>query len=162
MTGEVAEMVTPNLPATMQPKLEEGQRIMVAGRGINPVLNFALEEAQLRKAVLCVLYVKEIAAYFADAPGQLGPAKWKDDPQAQAIMSLMIKEGEARGVCVHPVYAVSEDASASLLDLAATLGLDYIILGSSQRRSLADLLRGSVATQVAQNLPESIRLMIYG
>lgn len=162
MTREVAEMVAPNLPATMQPKLEEGQKIMVAARGINPVLNFALEEAQLRKAVLCVLYVKEISVYFAGAPAALGASKWKDDPQAQAIMSLMIKEGEARGVCVQPVYAVSEDTSATILDLAATLGVDYIILGSSQRRSLADLMRGSVATQIAQNLPESIRLMIFG
>ncbi len=162
MTKEVAEMVAPNLPATMQPRLEEGQKIMVAARGINPVLNFALEEAQLRKAVLCVLYVKEISVYFAGAPTALGASKWKDDPQAQAIMSLMIKEGEARGVCVQPVYAVSEDTSATILDLAATLGVDYIILGSSQRRSLADLMRGSVATQIAQNLPESIRLMIFG
>jgi nucleotide-binding universal stress UspA family protein len=126
------------------------------------VLNFALEEAQLRKAVLCVLYVKEISIYFAGAPAALSKTKWKDDPQARAIMSLMIKEGEVRGVCVQPVYAVSEDPSATILDLAATLGVDYIILGSSQRRTLADLLRGSVATQIAQGLPESIRLMIFG
>ncbi len=162
MTREVAEMVAPNLPATMQPRLEEGQKIMVAARGINPVLNFALEEAQLRKAVLCVVYVKEISIYFAGAPAALGAAKWKDDPHARAIMSLMIKEGEARGVCVQPIYAVSEDTAATILDLAATLGVDYILLGASQRRSLADLLRGSVATQIAQNLPESIRLMIFG
>jgi nucleotide-binding universal stress UspA family protein len=57
---------------------------------------------------------------------------------------------------------VSEDASATILDLAATLGVDFIILGAAQRRTLADLLRGSVTTQIAQNLPESIRLMIYG
>ncbi|MBA3544259.1 MAG: universal stress protein, partial [Chthoniobacterales bacterium] len=162
MTKEVAEMVAPNLPETMQPQLEEGKKIMVAARGINPVLNFALEEAQLRKAVLCVVYIKEIAVYFAGAPKLLGSAKWKDDAQARAIMSLMIKEGEERGVCVQPVYAVSEDASATILDLAATLGVDYIILGASQRRSLADLLRGSVATQIAQHLPESIRLVIFG
>ncbi len=162
MTKEVAEMVAPNLPATMQPKLEEGQKIIVAARGINPVLNFALEEAQLRKAVLCVVYIKEIAVYFAGAPKVLGSSKWKDDAQARAIMTLMLKEGETRGVCVQPVYAVSEDASATILDLAATLGADYIILGASQRRSLADLLRGSVATQIAQHLPESIRLVIFG
>ena len=41
---------------------------MVAARGINPVLNFALEEAQLRKAVLCVVYVKEVVVYFSAAP----------------------------------------------------------------------------------------------
>ena len=162
MTKEVAEMVAPNLPAAMQSRLEEGQKIMVAARGITAVLNFALEEAQLRKAVLCVLYVKEISIYFAGAPAAVGSSKWMDDPQAKAIMALMIKEGEARGVCVQPVYAVSEDTSATILDLAATLGVDYIILGSSQRRTLADLLRGNVATQIAQGLPESIRLMIYG
>ncbi|MDQ3545421.1 MAG: universal stress protein [Verrucomicrobiota bacterium] len=162
MTREVADMVVPNLPETMRPKLEEGQKIMVAARGINPVLNFALEEAALRKAVLCVVYIKEIAVYFAGAPAVVGSAKWKDDAQARAIMSLMLKEGEERGVCVQPVYAVSEDASATILDLAATLGVDYIILGASQRRTLADLLKGSVATQIAQHLPESIRLVIFG
>jgi amino acid transporter/nucleotide-binding universal stress UspA family protein len=162
MTREVAEMVAPDLPATMQPRLEEGQKIMVAARGINPVLNFALEEAQLRKAVLYVVYIKEIVVYFAGAPRLVGGAKWKDDSHAQAIMSLMIKEGEKRGVCVQPVYAVSEEPSATILDLAATLGVDYIILGASQRRSVADLLKGSVATQIAQNLPDTIRLVIFG
>ena len=57
-------MVSPDLLATMQPRLEEGQKIMVAARGITPVLSFALDEAQLRKATLCVLYVKEIAVYL--------------------------------------------------------------------------------------------------
>ena len=52
----------------MQPRLEEGQKIMVAARGITPVLSFALDEAQLRKATLCVLYVKEIAVYYAGGP----------------------------------------------------------------------------------------------
>ncbi len=162
MTKEVAEMVAPDLPATLRPRLEEGQKIMVAARGINPVLNFALEEAQLRKAVLCVVYIKEIAVYFADVPRVLGRAKWEDDAQARAIMSLMLKEGETRGICVQPVYAVSEDPSATILDLAATLGVDYIILGASQRHTLADLLKGSVATQIAQHLPDSIRLVIFG
>ena len=47
----VADMVTPELSTeSMRPRLEEGQKIMVAARGITPVLGFALEEAQLRKA----------------------------------------------------------------------------------------------------------------
>src|SRR5207248_11582224 len=51
---DVAQMVTPELSATMQSRLEEGQKVMVAARGITPVLSFALDEAQLRKATLCV------------------------------------------------------------------------------------------------------------
>src|SRR5207244_1066046 len=50
VTHQVAAMVSPNLAATMQPRMEEGQKIMVAARGITPVLSFALDEAQLRKA----------------------------------------------------------------------------------------------------------------
>src|ERR1043166_8879826 len=59
VTREVAKMVGPDLAARMQSKIAEGQKIMVAARGITPVLSFALDEARLRKATLCVLYVKE-------------------------------------------------------------------------------------------------------
>src|SRR5438128_6452807 len=55
VTREVARMVTPDLLATMRPRLQEGQKIMVAARGITPVLSFAIDEAQLRKATLFVL-----------------------------------------------------------------------------------------------------------
>lgn len=162
VTRKIAEMVVPDLPATMQPRLEEGQKIMVAARGINPVLNFALEEAQLRKAVLCVVYVKEVVVYFSAAPTTTRRAKWQDDPEANAIMSLMLKLGKERGVCVLPVYAVSEDAASTILDLSATMGVDCLVLGSSQRGALTSLLRGSVANQLAQNLPDTIRLVIFG
>ena len=162
VTRQVAAMVSPNLVATMQPRLEEGQKIMVAARGITPVLSFALDEAQLRKATLCVLYVKEIAVYYAGGPTFLGRARWQDDPEAQAIMSLMLKLGAERNICVLPVYAVSEDAAATILDLSATMGVDFLMIGATQRHALANLLRGSVATNVAQQLPDSIQLVIYG
>ena len=159
---QVAEMVTPDLTATMVPRLSEGQKIMVAARGVTPALAFALEEAQLRKATLCVLYVKEISVYFTGAPTNLGRAKWQDDPAANAIMSLTMKLGAERDIPVQPVYAVSEDAAATILDLSATLGVDYLIIGASQRTAMAKLLGGSVVTSVAQQLPDTIRLVIYG
>ena len=162
VTRKVAEMVSPDLIATMQPRLGEGQKIMVAARGITPVLSFALDEAQLRNATLCVLYVKEIAVFFGGNAPVVGRAKWRDDPEAHTIMSLMMKLGEERNISVLPVYAVSEDAAATILDLSATLGVDFLIIGASQRTGMAHLLRGSVVTNVAANLPESIQLLITG
>lgn len=159
---QVAEMVTPDLIATMVPRLSEGQKIMVAARGVTPALAFALEEAQLRKATLCVLYVKEISVYFTGAPTNLGRAKWQDDPAANAIMSFTLRLGAERDIAVQPVYAVSEDAAATILDLSATLGVDYLIIGASQRTAMAKFLGGSVVTSVAQQLPDTIRLVIYG
>jgi amino acid transporter/nucleotide-binding universal stress UspA family protein len=162
VTRKVAEMVTPDLAATVQTRLGEGHKIMVAARGITPVLTFALDEAQLRNAALYVLYVKEIAVFYARGPTVPGRPKWQDDPEAAAIMSTMLKLGAERDLCVLPVYAVSEDAATTILDLAATLGTDYLIIGASQRTAMAKLLRSSVATNVAQQLPESIHLIIYG
>jgi amino acid transporter/nucleotide-binding universal stress UspA family protein len=162
VTRQVAEMVSPDLVATMESRLSEGQKIMVAARGVTPALAFALEEAQLRKATLCVLYVKEISVYFAGAPTNLGRARWQDDPAAHAIMSLTMRLGAERDIPVQPVYAVSEDAAATILDLSATLGVDYLIIGASQRSAMAKLLGGSVVTSVAQQLPDSIRRVIYG
>jgi amino acid transporter/nucleotide-binding universal stress UspA family protein len=162
VTREVARMVTPDLAANMRPRLEEGQKIMVAARGITPVLRFALDEAQLRKATLFVLYVKEVAVYYTAAGTRLGRSKWQDDPEANAIMCSMLKLGSERGINVVPLYAVSQDAATTIVDLAATMGSDFLVIGASQRPAMAKLLRGSVATNVAQHLPDSIHLLIFG
>jgi len=162
VTREVAKMVAPDLAAKMRSRLAEGQKIMVAARGITPVLSFALDEAQLRDACLFVLYVKEVAIYYTAAATRLGRAKWQDDPEANAIMTSVAKLGEERGVSVVPLYAVSQDAAATIVDLAATMGVDYLVIGASQRTAMTKLLRGSVATNVAQQLPESIDLLIFG
>jgi amino acid transporter/nucleotide-binding universal stress UspA family protein len=159
---QVAAMVSAELPATMRPRMGEGQKIMVAARGITNVLAFSLDEAQLRNATLCVLFVKEVSVYYTGGPTVRGRPKWQDDPEANAIMSLMIKLGNERNICVQPVYAVSEDTASTILDLSATLGVDFLIIGASQRPAMAKLLRGSVATNVASQLPESIQLLIFG
>jgi amino acid transporter/nucleotide-binding universal stress UspA family protein len=161
VTRQVAEMVSPTLAASMQPRLQEGQRIMVAARGITPVLSYALDEAQLRKASLYVVFVKEIAVYYGAAPAR-GRARWQDDSEANAILSLMLKLGCERDIPVMPVYAVSDDPAATILDLAATIGVDFLMLGTSHRLTLTNLLRGNVVTNIAAQLPDTIRLIIYG
>jgi nucleotide-binding universal stress UspA family protein len=136
---------------------------MVSARGITPVLRFALDEAKLRRATLCVLYVKEVAVFMTAAPTRTaGRPRWQDDPQAAAIMSLMLKLGEEVGVDVLPVYAVSGHPAATILDLAATMGVDFLMLGASHRVSMARLLKGNVVEEVARGLPEDIQLVIHG
>jgi hypothetical protein len=50
----------------------------------------------------------------------------------------------------------------SILDLSATLGIDFLILGAPHRQTLAALLKGNIVTTVAKNLPENIQLLIHG
>lgn len=161
---EVAESVTPEAVARLRPApLEEGRKILVSARGLTPVLKFALNEARLHKAVLCVLYVKEVAVLLGGAqPTQGRAAKWQDDPQASAIMSLMLRLGEETEVCVQPVYAVSSDPAGTIVDISATLGADIVMLGSTHRSNMARLLKGNVVERVASQLPEEIDLVIHG
>jgi nucleotide-binding universal stress UspA family protein len=61
-----------------------------------------------------------------------------------------------------PVYTVSDNPAATILDLSATLGVDILMLGTTHRHTLVKLLKGNVVTEVARILPENIQLVIYG
>lgn len=164
VSQELAEIVTPDSIARLKPRLAEGQKIMVAARGMTPVLQYALDEAQLRKATLCVLYVKELAVFIPQGPiaNSRARPKWQDDPHASAIMSLVMKSAQERDVSVMPIYAVSDNPAGTILDLAATLGIDYLMLGASHRVGMTRILKGDVIAKVAAGLPEDIQLIIHG
>ncbi len=158
---EMAEMVSAETIERLRPRaLVEGRKILVCARGVTPVLKYALNEAHLHKAVLCVLYMREIAVLLGGAQTQRR-ARWQDDPQASAIMTLMLKLGEETGVCVQPIYTSSTDPASTIVDIAATLGVDLVMLGSSHRATMARLLKGNVIERVASNLPEEIELVIH-
>ena len=130
--------------------------ILVSARGLTPALRFAIEEAKLRKATLYVLYVNEVAVQMIGSKS----ARWQDDPQASHIFSEVQKI--ANDVSIVPLYSVSDVPAVAILDVAATLGVDLLILGGSHRSGFVKLLKGNVVTDVARDLPPSIKLLIYG
>lgn len=160
---EQAQAIEPELWEKLRLNIDAtGQSIMVAARGITPVLRYALEEARLRQGPLYVLYVKELAVALPAQLDSMERPRWQDDRRAAEIMYGMLDIGRETGVSVVPVYSVSENPAMSILDLSATLGIDLLILGASQRQSLASLLKGNVVDEVARNLPENIQLVIHG
>jgi amino acid transporter/nucleotide-binding universal stress UspA family protein len=159
---ELAAHVAPELSPDFRLNLGGGQSILVAARGFTPVLRFALEEARLRQANLYVLYAKELAVTLPGPLEQTERLRWQDDPEAARIMCSMLELGRQHQVTVVPLYAVSDNPAATILDLSATLGIDILMLGARHRRTLAQLFKGDVANQVARDLPENIQLVIYG
>jgi len=159
---EHARVVNPEALESFRPNLTQGQSVLVAARGFTPVLRFALEEAKLRGGTLYVLYVKELAV---NLPGKLQETerpKWQNDRQAAEIMYGMYELSRDAGVSMLPVFTISENPALTIVDLAATLGVDILMLGSSQRAGLANLLKGNVVMEVAKNLPENIQMIIHG
>lgn len=159
---QVAAAVAPESFARLKLNLQAGQSIMVAARGATPILRFAMEEAALRQATLYVLYVRELAVNLPGPLTFVTPLKWENNPEAAEIMYGMLELGQKNGVTVVPLYAVSEDPAGTILDLAATIGVDMLILGASHRHRLVSILKGDVVIQVARSLPENIQLVLHG
>jgi amino acid transporter/nucleotide-binding universal stress UspA family protein len=162
LTREMAAAVKPAQVAALRPNFAPGQSILVAARGFTPVLRFALEEAKLRQGNLYVVYVKPLAV---NLPGPLANPKkprWQDDRQAAEIMYGVLDLASNSGVKVLPVYAISDDPAATIVDIAATLGVDLLLLGAPHRNSMVKLLQGDVVREVAKSLPENIQLVIHG
>ncbi|MCL4789524.1 MAG: universal stress protein, partial [Verrucomicrobia bacterium] len=162
VTEQVAATVAPELAPEVKLNLTSGQSLLVAARGLTPVLRFAMEEARYRQGTLYVLYVKELAVALPGPLDNQEHPKWQDDRTAAKIMFNMLELGRQNDVPVVPLYAVSENPAATILDLSATLGIDFLILGARHRRTLAQLFKGDVANRVAKDLPENIQLIIYG
>jgi len=162
VTKEFADIVRPDVVEKMSAPVSETQKILVSVRGLTPVLRFAFEEAQLRNAALYVLYIREIAVLYGGGATALPKADWKSDPEASAILGTALQIGKHRGVTTIPVYVNAPNAASIIVDMAATLGVDYLMLGASHRGSMSQLLRGNVATEVAGSLPDNIQLVIYG
>ena len=162
LTKEMAAaLVPPERLENLRPNFAPGQSILVAARGFTPVLRFALEEARLRQGSLYVVYVKQLAV---NLPGPLADRerpRWQTDRQAAEIMYGMFDLAQNSGVKVLPVYAVSENPAITIIDIAATLGVDMLMLGAPHRSSMVKLLRGDIVAEVARNLPENIQLIIH-
>ena len=162
LTREMAAaLVPPERLENLRPNFAPGQAILVAARGFTPVLRYALEEARLRQGNLYVLYVKQLAVSLPGPLADQERPRWQNDRQAAEIMYGMFDLSQSTGVKVLPVYAVSENPAGTILDMAATLGVDMLMLGAPHRSSMAKLLRGNVVTEVARDLPDNIQLIIH-
>ncbi len=160
VTKEFADIVKPEVVEQMSQLPHGTEKILVCVRGLTPVLRFAFDEAKLRSASLYVLYIREIAVLYSG--GSVPSVNWKEDPGASAILGTAIQIGKHRGVTTIPLFVSAPNAASIIVDMAATLGADFLVLGATHRGAMTKLLRGSVVSEVAASLPDNIQLIIYG
>lgn len=131
---------------------------MVATRANRKLIRFALEEAKNRQAELLVLFVRHLAVI---PMGSAGTPDAGQDAEAQALFKYAKEAADEAGVPVQMLYALTSDVADAILDLAVTYGVDFLILGASQRGALWQTMKGDVIQQVARYLPERTCLLIH-
>ena len=152
----VAASPAPAAPVFGEEEGEEGGRILVAARGLTPSAKFALEEAKLRSSRLYFLYIREVQV-ATEVSGRL-----KDDPVAEKVLNEAAQLAKETKVAMTPVYCTANKASDMIVELAATLGADVVVLGGTRRGLLVNLLRGDTVREVSAHLPEEIKLVVVG
>jgi amino acid transporter/nucleotide-binding universal stress UspA family protein len=129
--------------------------LLCAVRGIGKTLDFAIEEARETARPLYVLFVREQAVITPEDHAR----QWQHDNAAKPIFEYAQAKG--KDLVVIPCYTVSDSAADTIVDIAATLGVSRLIVGSPQRSALINLLRGNIIRQVSTLLPEDIHLLVY-
>lgn len=131
-----------------------GETLLVAARGFTPALEFALEESRLRGERLLVLFIREVKILI-DRRGN-----WRNDQEASELFTRILGEYLRRHI--HTLYCISDSPADTIIDIAATFGVDTVILGGSRRATLVNLLKGNVIATVAAGLPPTMHLIVVG
>ena len=132
-----------------------GAPMMCAVRGTGKTLDFAIDEAKETNRPLYLLFVRALPVLSEEDRKR----KWQDDDEAREIFSQA--RAKAEGHPVFPCYAVSDSVADTIVDITATMGASFLILGAPERRGLVSLLRGNVVREISEILPEDIHLLVY-
>jgi amino acid transporter/nucleotide-binding universal stress UspA family protein len=133
----------------------DGPPIMCAIRGVGRTLDFAIDQARQTRRPLYLLFIRTLPVLTE----QDYKKKWQEDEEAREV--FLAAKSKATGHPVFPCYAVSDSVADTIVDIAATLGASYLILGAPERTGLAQLLRGNLIREISKNLPEDISLLVF-
>jgi len=128
---------------------------LCAIRGIGKTLDFCIEEANETGHSLYVLFVREQAVITQEDRER----KWQQDEDARKIFEYA--RAKAKNIKIIPCYTVSDSPADTIVEIAATLGVSRLILGSPQRSALIHLFRGNLISNVSRLLPDNIHLLVY-
>ena len=131
-----------------------GPPMMCAIRGLGKTLDFAIEESRQTHRPLYLLFVRTLPVLTE----QDYKRKWHEDEEARTV--FLHAKSQAAGHPVYPCYAVSDAVAHTIIDITATMGASYLILGAPERHGLASLLRTSIIREISDSLPDDIHLLV--
>ena len=95
-----------------------------------------------------LIFVDEIPGLFF--PPNTGPSR-----EAREVLAIAVEYFKEAGLVAVPIWRMAHDAGASLAGAARRLGVEAVLLGTSQRGAVWHLLRGNVLRSLVRELPET-------
>ena len=76
------------------------------------------------------------------------------------MLAVAVEFFREAGMVAIPIWRMAHDAGASLAGAARRLGVEAVMLGTSQRSAVWHLLRGNVLESLVRELPAETRVWI--
>jgi amino acid transporter len=166
VTTQEAERIAADSPAaveilTLQEALDlkptYSPRTLVCLRGPNQRL---LEEAATHVSGggehdVAVLFVEEV-------PGLFVPRDTQPSREAREVLAEAVAWLNERGMTAVPIWRLGQQAGDAIVQVALALGVNAILVGTSQRGTLWRFLRGNVLARLAMRTPREVRIVIVG
>ena len=148
------------VPAAIEPDVNR-PHVLVATRGGRRLLEFAAHYCHRTNATMYVLFVRQLNVVMTGGGDGARAHNVHEDQDAVKAFAQAAEICQKAGVPMLPMYVVSPDVAYTILDFAATYGVEAVLMGVSRVGAILRALRGDVISAVADNLPEDISLLIH-
>lgn len=102
-------------------------------------------------------------SYVDDAPASsVLLDEVEPSPESIHVFSTAQAELEKQGVTAVPVWQIGADPGRLIADAAKALAVKTVVIGTTKKSALVNMIRGEVFRALARKLPAEIRLVVTG
>jgi hypothetical protein len=102
---------------------------------------------------VAVLFVEEV-------PGLFVPRDTQPSHEAREVLADATAWLNARGFTAVPIWRLAHEAGEAIVQVALELGVNAVLVGTSQRGTLWRFLRGNVLARLIARAPREVRILI--
>jgi amino acid transporter len=98
--------------------------------------------------------------FVDEVPGLFYPPKTGPSREAREVLATSADFFRRAGLTAVPIWRMAHDAGASIASAGKRLGVEVVMVGTSQRTAVWHLLRGNVLGSLIRELPHDTRVWI--
>lgn len=134
------------------------RKILLATAGSDEMADAALAIAQAENAALVVTFIRPVAlSYKVEAENRMS---LDTDPAAVDLFTEFLEHGHRYNVPVIPMYDIGTNAPELIAEFAALNAVDRVLIGSSRRGAIHQILKGSFQRRLESLLPPEIPVQV--
>ncbi len=142
----------------LTPESMSKKRILVATAGSATNAEAAINLAAAEDAALVVAFVRDVALnYKVDASERFS---LDTDPAAEDLFTDFLALGHKMNVPIIPAYDTGSNSTELIAEIAALNAVDRVLIGSSRRGALHQIIKGSFQRKLESLLPPEIPVQV--